>query len=105
VKHALAAFQLKNKKYNEKILKRPHGPLNYTKYLRKNTKIPPKTKLFFVFSEVKSVIFLYIKIEKNLKYPYPPAHYFLILEIKKYFYYYKYYKKPRKPLVNISKFY
>jgi len=29
---------------------------------------------FFVFSDAKSVILLYIKIEKNLKYPCPAAH-------------------------------
>jgi len=56
----------KIKKYNEKILKHPHDPLNYTKYLRKNTKIPTqKNASFFIFSEVKNVIFLYIKIKKT----------------------------------------
>jgi len=39
------------------ILKCPHGPLNYTKY--------PQRQSFF-FSETKSVIWLYLKIGKNL---------------------------------------
>jgi hypothetical protein len=52
-----AAFQIKNRKDNVKILKCPHGPLNYIKYSSKDTKIPPKAKLFFwVFSEAKNVI-------------------------------------------------
>ena len=42
------AFQLKNNKYIMKILKRPHCPLNYTKYPCKNIKIPSKAKLLFL---------------------------------------------------------
>jgi len=87
-----------------KILKHPHGSLNYTKYQCKNTKIPLKKKLLFIFSEAKNVILLYMKIEKNLKYPYLATHPFFILGAKKYFYCYEYCEKSRKPLVNSFKF-
>jgi len=42
--------------------------------------------------------------KKNLKYPFPATYHFFILGAKKYFYYYKYYEKPRKVLVNSSNF-
>jgi hypothetical protein len=48
-----------------KIPKCPHDPLNYTNYQCENTKIPPKGKLFFVFYEDKSIISLYMEIEKT----------------------------------------
>jgi len=48
-----------------KILKCSHGPLNYIKYPCKNTKIPQKTKLFFVFFEAKSVILMYMEIRET----------------------------------------
>jgi hypothetical protein len=32
VEHAPTTFQIKNKKDNMKILKHPHGPLNYKPY-------------------------------------------------------------------------
>jgi len=64
--HTPIAFRLKNNKYTMKILKRPHSPLNYTKYPCTATKNTPKGKVFFfVFSETKSVIWLYLKIEKT----------------------------------------
>jgi hypothetical protein len=46
-------------------------------------KYPQRQSFFFVFSEAKSVILPYIKIEKNLKYPYPITHsFFFYLEDK-----------------------
>jgi len=55
--------KLKTKCENTKM---PHDPLNYTNYQCENTKIPPKGKLFFfVFFEDKSVILLYMEIEKT----------------------------------------
>jgi hypothetical protein len=48
-KHALATFQVKNNEYIVKILKRSHGPFNYTKCPCKNIKISPKAKFFFFF--------------------------------------------------------
>ena len=62
-------------------------------------KYPPKASFFFVFYEDKSIISLYMEIEKTW-------NTFFILGVKKYFYCYEYCEKPRKaPLVNHSKFY
>jgi len=48
-----------------KILKHPYSPLNYTKYPCKNTKIPPKTKLFFLsFLRLKELFAYTWKLEK-----------------------------------------
>ena len=59
---------------------------------------------FFVFSEPKSVIVLYIEIEKIWNTLFRQLILFFILEAKKYFYCYDYCEKPRKPLVNSSNF-
>jgi hypothetical protein len=48
-----------------KITKRPYGLLNYTKYHVKIPKYSQKQSFFFVFSETKSVILLYMEIEKT----------------------------------------
>jgi len=48
-----------------KILKHPYSPLNYTKYPWKNTKIPPKAKLFFLsFLKLKAFFAYTWKLEK-----------------------------------------
>jgi hypothetical protein len=60
-KHAPATFQVKNNKYIVKILKRFHGPFNYTKCPCKNIKISPKAKLFFFLSFLRlKTLFDYI---------------------------------------------
>ena len=70
-KHNSTTFQLKNNKYIVKVLKRPYGPLNYTKYTCKNIKTLSKAKLFFFLSLQRiKILFDYIlKLEKP-KYPY-----------------------------------
>jgi hypothetical protein len=58
-KHVRTSFRLKNNKYIMKILKRLHGLFNYTKYLQR------QRFFFLIFSEAKSVIWLYLKIKKT----------------------------------------
>jgi len=64
-KHKSTTFWFKNNKYIVKIPKLPHGPLNYTNTHSKISKYPQRQSFFFVFSDVKNIIWLYLKILKK----------------------------------------